>query len=330
MHKGENNNEKVLILTNKTDITADFVVIELQKRGREYIRFNTEDFPGRTFGSICPTDDHNACSFENNKGKFNLNEISSIWYRRPGIPLPDDTITDQGIRAFCSKESNEFLETIWFFFKGLWVSYPPSIFHAQNKLYQLGIAKRLGFQVPRTLSTNDPRKAMEFIKTALSKVVVKAVRQGVLKVGDQENVIFTNEVTEKDIEALMDVKYCPVIFQEYIPKRFDLRVTVVGSRVFAVEIHPNSKVLNSEFDWRRGDQETLLYRIHTLPEDIESLCVNLLEALDLNFGAIDLVYSDTGDYFFLEINPNGQWAWLEQKLGISISGSLVDLLTGTG
>ena len=166
------------------------------------------------------------------------------------------------------------------------------------------------------------------MKSSSCRIVAKAVRQGILTVDKRDNVIFTNEVTKGDFEALADVKYCPVIFQEYISKKFDLRVTVVGTRIFAVEVHHSPKVVNSEFDWRRGDQETLSYKIHTLPQKLETLCVRLLRTLNLNFGAIDLVYSDSGDYVFLEINPNGQWAWIEQKTGAEISKALADLLTG--
>jgi len=98
----------------------------------------------------------------------------------------------------------------------------------------------------------------------------------------------------------------------------------VGEKVFAAFIHSQDSD-DSKVDWRVS-QDGLKHSIYMLPEDISANCINLLRELDLNFGAIDLILNENGEYVFLEINPNGQWAWLEKLLGLDISGAIVNLL----
>lgn len=116
----------------------------------------------------------------------------------------------------------------------------------------------------------------------------------------------------------------PVIFQEKIDKKCDIRVTVIGQQIFAAEIMAS----HSKFilDWRASEIEKLEYRVHKLPGTIEAKCLSLVKELGLTFGAIDLALTDKGDYFFFEINPNGQWAWIEPKTQLPLTGTLVDLL----
>lgn len=320
--------KKVLILTNKQDITADYVILELRKRNISYFRFNTEDFPTKILGTMHVGKKTASLFFQGIKGKINLEGIFSIWYRRPGIPFISEDIKDVGAIDFCRRESEEFIEGVLSIFKGLWVSYPSHIFRAQNKLYQLDLAKGLGFKIPETIITNNPEEIKTFADKFDSGIIAKAVRQGILKENNEEYLIFTNPVRRKDFEAFPNVRYSPCIFQEFIPKKFDLRVTVIGNKVFPVEIHSGDSKAESRFDWRRGDEEELSYKVHVLPRRIEVLCRKIVEKMGLKFGAIDLISSTSNEYYFLEINPNGQWAWIEQRTKVNLTGSLVDLLIG--
>jgi glutathione synthase/RimK-type ligase-like ATP-grasp enzyme len=127
-------------------------------------------------------------------------------------------------------------------------------------------------------------------------------------------------------ERLADVRYAPSLFQPYIPKETEIRVTIVGSRVFAVELR-SQEVLEAKDDWRRVDSKQIKHVPHYLPTELEQKCVELVEALDLSFGAIDLILTPSNEYVFLEINPNGQWAWIQQMCPeINIRDALIDLL----
>ncbi len=116
-----------------------------------------------------------------------------------------------------------------------------------------------------------------------------------------------------------------MILQREISKASDLRVTVVGDDVFAVSIDSQTQT-ETEVDWRKGDGLQLGHAITQLPDEIASRCVELVRAMDLRFGAIDLIEDREGRYWFLEINPNGQWAWLETRTGAPIASAIVDEL----
>lgn len=137
--------------------------------------------------------------------------------------------------------------------------------------------------------------------------------------------IFTSLVDDSHLDQLEAVKYAPCIFQEYVPKQVDLRVTVFGERVFATEIHSQAAE-QSKNDWRRLPALMLPHCPHALPDEIAEKCVRLVRTLGLAFGAIDMALARQDQYFFLEINPNGQWAWIEQRTAQPLTRSLVDLL----
>lgn len=121
------------------------------------------------------------------------------------------------------------------------------------------------------------------------------------------------------------LRFCPVIFQAYVPKLFELRITVVGKQVFAAEIH-SQQANHTRHDWRRYDNYKTPHLPHQLPCSMEQRCVHLVEQLGLSYGAIDMVVTPDGRYVFLEINPNGQYLWIEETTGLPISDAICDLL----
>lgn len=115
-----------------------------------------------------------------------------------------------------------------------------------------------------------------------------------------------------------------MILQELIHKQLDIRVTVVGSSVFATEIHSQNEP-ESRFDWRAGTVAGQNHAPHELPESLRRKCIRLTHSLGLAYSAIDFVLDANGDYFFLEVNPNGEWAWNETRVGFPIADTFVDL-----
>jgi glutathione synthase/RimK-type ligase-like ATP-grasp enzyme len=115
----------------------------------------------------------------------------------------------------------------------------------------------------------------------------------------------------------------PYLLQAEIAKAADVRVTVVGERVFAVAIRTP---VGAPTDWRRTSLDLLQHEIIELPEDVEALCCALVQTYDLRFAAIDFVLTCDGRFDFLELNPNGQWAWLEDATGVPLCAAMADLL----
>ncbi|HEU5378468.1 MAG TPA: hypothetical protein VFV38_23845 [Ktedonobacteraceae bacterium] len=115
------------------------------------------------------------------------------------------------------------------------------------------------------------------------------------------------------------------LFQEEIPKELELRITVIGKRVFAAEIFSQQSP-RTQVDFRQAYAD-LHYGIHTLPPTIHNQCLALTKALGLTFAAIDMVLTPDHRYVFLELNCSGQWAWIGQATGLPLCETLVDVLT---
>ncbi|MCL4476568.1 MAG: ATP-dependent carboxylate-amine ligase [Nitrospirae bacterium] len=315
-----------MILTNREDLTADYVVLELQKRAVPFTRLNTEDFPQRLNLSLhIGTDSLVRGTLLSSSVSLPIENIRSVWYRRPSLPSFPDVEMDPGVREFCTKESYYALEGLWASLDVFWVSDPFNIKKAENKPYQLHVASNIGFLIPRTLVSNDPDEIETFFKQCQNGLIVKPVRTGIVHINREEKIIFTNVVNPSDLESLDMARLAPSIYQEMISKRYDIRITVIGNKIFATEIH-SQQFEESKVDWRRGENPDIPHRRHQLPSEIEEKCLRLNRTLGLQFSAIDLVLDSDGQYYFLEINPNGQWAWIEERTGYELTRHLVDLL----
>ena len=314
----------LLIVTNKEDYTADFLIIELHKRNVEFFRFNTEEFPS----SVAMTWEMNNGGvlghFQAGNKRIDFQSIDSVWFRRPVSPVPEKCISSAIDRNFVIQESHEFLEGIWRTLDCFWVSRPDALRTAESKMLQLKKAGQFGFKISPTIVSNSPEKAYAFLskRTVIYKPLDKARIDRV----DHTGLIFTSLVGETEARYLENVRLAPSLFQGFIEKRVDIRVTVIGKKVFAVEILA-AEPDQIKYDWRRIMPTELRFIRHELPDEISRKCVQLASDLGLQFGAIDLIQTQTGDYFFLEINPNGQWAWIQQmNPEIELREALVDLL----
>lgn len=310
----------ILLVTNRQDLTTDFIVLELQRRGLPYFRLNTEALGEAEvrigFGS--------AGDWSIDLGDRILSgvNIQAAYFRRPGAPEIDAAVLDPGERTYCTGEWGAVLKTLYSRLEPRWLSAPSAILTAEDKPRQLLAALDLGFKVPETLVTNAFTSATAFL--AGPPAIAKPLREARIE-GDRETVIFTSRVETLAARDAPAFKAAPLILQREVPKRADVRVTVVHDRVFAVSIGSQSHE-ETTVDWRRGAVMELAHTPIDLPEPIERRCVALVKGLNLGFGAIDLVWGQDGDFWFLEVNPNGQWAWIENRTGLPIAAALVDAL----
>lgn len=316
----------ILIITNRSDQTADYLILELQRRKADYARFNTEDFPEK----VSLTWNINYGVIEGfvqlPKRQIQFNEIKSIWYRRPVSPSLDHSLYDPETAQFVAEESKAALDGVWKTLPVFWVSKPDNIRTSENKMYQLKVASEIGLKVWNTIVTNDELSAKEFYKLNEEKIIYKPLKKGKFLREGKQTFIFTNLVSRDHFEKMANTKYAPSIFQKYVPKYIELRATVIGKKVFSVALD-SQKIPSAIHDWRRGLHENLEHAPFDLPTNIQEKCVRVLEKLGLEFGAIDLILTPDGEYVFLEINPNGQWAWIQQICpDIPLRETLADLL----
>ena len=164
-----------------------------------------------------------------------------------------------------------------------------------------------------TIVTSDPAQAVVF-SAEVDQVVHKRL-SGVVGPGDP----FTHLVEPGDL----DVSDTAHLFQEWVGKDHEVRVTIVDGVVFAVRI--DARTPAGLVDWR-ADHERLTYSVIVLPPPIESALHALMRRLRLRFAAVDFVVTPAGDWVFLELNANGQWLWLEQHTGLPIAATVAAAL----
>lgn len=277
----------ILIITNRTDVTTDFIVNELRRRGLAFTRFNTDEYPINIDGTF-ETGSNNKFNsylyFKDRNKLINLSRINAILYRRPVPPVPDKSISNESIRKFCIDESYDFIRGLWLSIDGFWISSPESIRKAEHKIYQLSFAQKCGFLIPKTIITNTPNDLKRFIETTEQRIIIKPLYSGFIKEEqDEPLMIYTTIIDKTDINEIENISYAPSIFQEYIDKEFDVRVTIVGNTVFSARIDSHNLPQNIP-DWRFADLENLDHSIYPLPEEIKYSCLQLVRNLNLEFG----------------------------------------------
>lgn len=318
----------ILIVTTKVDVTADYVVLALQDRGVNFYRLNTEDLPEAAMSSFKTGEDSSIqWRWAGGSRLVDLSAIRAVWYRRHRLPLLGVEMSE-GLKDFCLRECDWFLRGTLLAREVRWMSYPPAVAAAEAKLLQLAVAKKLGIAVPRTLVTNDPTDAREFCIEEGGRIIAKVVRAGYVDDGVSGMAIFSNLVTLDELAAHADdLRLAPVIFQQFIDKVYDLRITIVGDQIFPARIDSQA-IESAKIDWRRSETDNLPHAVAKLPDDISRGCLALIKRLGLAFGAIDMAVDRDGRHYFLEVNPSGQWAWLQDRLGFDIAGAISDWLVG--
>jgi len=323
----------ILILTERHDGHTEVVVDLLKRKGAEYVRFETADFPQDVRIRCGFNDLVDSCTSEEqiillgNKS-IDLSNVRAVWYRRPKPPEVSAAISPEDQR-FARDESSHFLRSLWYLLSDrFWVNPYGAGQVAEHKPYQLKVAREVGFDIPRTLMTNDPDEVMGFFERCKNGMIYKSFTPYIRARKDDgaELGVFTNCVSRRDLSVRRtQVALAPCIFQEYVPKSVELRVTVVGRQIFAAEIQ-SQKSERSKHDWRRYDFENTPYAAHELPQSVVDKIHKLMKRMGLVFGCLDFVLTPDGRYVFLEINPNGQWYWIEQLTGFLIADAFAEML----
>lgn len=311
---------RFLIVTNKRDLTSDFIVREMRERDLEFYRLNTEDFPLLAFNQELGK----STSLSTNKSQIDLNRVRAAYFRRPLPPAVQSDGTSLSSKHYIREEWSYLLRSIYLELGEKWFSHPNHIILAEDKPKQLRLATEIGFSVPETIITNELKSVRKLF--ASGEVVAKPLKQALLE--DQcgpGSVIYTSTIgsfSDIDKDAL---RLAPVIFQRKLLKQFDLRVTVVENSVFSVAIK-SQEFEKTKTDWRHSSVTDLDHEIFDLPDLVADRCREIVKRLGLRYGAIDLVLDPSGKYWFLECNPNGQWAWIENRTGLQIAAAIVSAM----
>lgn len=322
----------ILIISNAADATADFFEARLADAGASYERLNTEALASlpitMTFSESDATTLAMATFGAAGGRRLVLDDVRAIYYRRPVSPtFPEGT--PPGLADWMESE----VRRTWGGMLGArtdlrWVNHPLAVSGASYKPEQIARALRMGLNVPATLITTDPQAAANFCAAHNWCVIAKPVGHGeILGTAEADDrIVYTNRVTRAAADRLSRVSACPTLLQREIVKDLDLRVTVVGRDVIATALHSQERE-SSSVDCRRDIMSGMRYSPVTLPPDLVTLLADIVASYGLLYAALDLVRDRDCRYWFLELNPAGQWAWLEQVADVPISAALIRCLT---
>lgn len=319
----------ILILSSIHDPHAAAVHARLERRGAAVTWFDLGDIPARARVAIrLGTDGSLRRTIERDEGpQLDLDAVTAVWHRRPQPHVAHASVVDPVLRAYVADECAEFALHVIDTLACLQVPAAKPVFRrAENKISQLVQAAAVGLAVPDTVIGNSPSAFLQLHQRLEGRLVSK-MPGGTLSrtFARTEFFRFTERVGSHDVRHAHAVRLSPVIFQGYVDKALELRVTVVGDRVFAAEIHSQS-TRQTQHDWRHYDHLNTPMARHELPEPVAEQCRALVGRLGLHYGAIDLVLTPRGEYVFLEINPNGQYLWIEDETGLPISDAICELL----
>jgi ATP-grasp ribosomal peptide maturase len=313
----------VLVVTGTDDVTADAVIAELNRRGRcEVARVNPGGFP-RDVGM--------SATFDPESGRwtgpittpgrqFDLTDVRSVYWRRP-TPSTFPGL-DEEAAEFAKVQAREgFGGVLSALPNARYVNHPHRNWAAEYKPTQLSVAAELGFDVPPTLITADPAAARAFADKH-APIIYKPLRVTALMRDGRPQAIWTQRVEPDELDD--SIAGTAHLFQaEVAEKVADLRVTVVGDEVFCVRIESSVERL----DWR-SDYETLSYKVVEPSGKMVEQMQYYLKRFGLMFGCFDFAVDSSDVPYFLECNPNGQWAWMEPPTGLPMTAAFADALEG--
>ena len=303
----------ILIISTHEDVHAQAVMRELAAKGHTGVRLlNLSDFPMQLSLSM-RIDNNGHCDYGLRfpDRMVSMDEVTAVWWRRPqafGVP---PSVKDPAVRHFVMSEAATAFQGMWQSSDALWVNNILRDAAAAHKPWQLTLAKQCGLTIPETLITNNPDDARQFWAAFPGQIVYKP---------------FTNTMhswretrvmkPEEEAQAAA-VRLAPVIFQKYVAGR-DLRITAIGDRLFAAE----TNAADGEYQVDVRLNTNLKYREHKLPVASENKLLQLMRRIGLEYGAIDMRLTPAGEYVFFEVNPAGQFLYIEMATGMPIAAAL--------
>lgn len=320
--------KNVLIVTTTHDVGADFIIKDLRSRPSvQVFRFNTEEYPSK----IKITVSHNSRGEINTtfcfpeQGVLKSSEIFSAYYRREAEPELDKLIKRKDDRLFARTEIVGALDTVWDTLDCLWVNHPRYSTSLMTKVAQTHYGGLVGLRVPKTIITSNYNEIIDFYKMCNQNVVIKQLGNARGSQDWIEGRLYTQKIEPEHLKLFKNAKYAPIMMQEAIAKKFELRITVVGDKILPVKIDSqyNTRTMN---DWRRGPIGKIPHEKFKIPPIIANKLLRLHKKLNLIYSGTDMIVTPNNKYVLLELNPNGEYVWIEVLTGLPITKAISELL----
>jgi hypothetical protein len=310
----------VLIVSTLADPHTQAMIAALGECGAPVELLDLADYPGKLTLTL---------AFEGGKrrfrlrrpgeGELDLEAVRAVWWRRPGAFVLPETLRDPAHRRLALSEAHTAFHGLYQAMDARWINPPGLDAAANHKPYQLALAQRLGLEIPQTVMTSDPEEARQFWRACEGDVIFKQF------IALPEAWSETRRLGEAETKiADAEIRLAPVIFQRRVVAVADLRVTIIGDEVFAAAV--DVRDLAYDVDVRLNLDAR--HVAHDLPDNVATMLRALMRRLGLVYGAIDLRLTEDGRYVFLEINPAGQFLYVEQQTGQPITAALAAVLAG--
>lgn len=264
------------------------------------------------------------------EGEIDLSDVTAAWFHQTSIGYSIPELDDPRHRELAVGTS---LVTLQGVLASLDAFLVDPFSHAEFKQVQLRAAHEAGLEIPRTLITSDPESVRRFA-AAVGDLVTKTPGTNLRLYdarGHADAQMYTQRLRAEDLADLEGLRLCPMIFQERLEKRVELRIVVVGYDIYATSIDPSSWERGRDegaVDWRLAHEFDYARVTYVLPEDVRAGLLRLMGVLGLNYAAADMIVTPDGRHVLLEINPNGGGFEPLHQHGLPIAESMAKLLLG--
>jgi glutathione synthase/RimK-type ligase-like ATP-grasp enzyme len=257
--------------------------------------------------SICYEED-----FHVRLGKYSVEPGDVVWLRRPRSPEfnPRVSVLDAKFAADEYKASFRDLLSLVETLPVRCINKFSAHRFINNKSVQLMLAKTCELNVPPTLIANMPGAVRSFLQTHRPSIG-KAFLPHVWQKGDSYQIAATQtfEISPDRLPQDDALTFAPAIFQKMIVKEFDVRTIIMGTAVFSYALHTPSKALDWRGEYHNGLQVTPI----PTPLAVEEAMLTFAKRAGIVFGSADFAVDADGKWWFLEINEQGQFLWLDQN-----------------
>lgn len=324
--------KQILIITSKKDFHPTSVINLLEKGNIPFFRLNTEVLMVEY--EFAWTHDGEKVSFvikdKSSGKKLNVDDILSVWYRRPLEPEEIPFHVDEQIDKHNKTESKTFFVYLMYYLSNFYsIGNHRYDKYARSKLVQLRLASELGMKIPYTCFSNTKEGVVQLAKL-FPEVILKPLRSyNLWYTADKVYSLYATKVCSNKIVNVPEEAFCQTVSfcENYISKQYEVRVTIIGPYVFACKLDSQAQEDDTgKIDWRQGYDFNLKHEMIQLPDEVELFCRKYLRHLSLNFGCFDFIVTPEDEYVFLECNPNGQWGWIEDECHVPMSEAIVDCL----
>jgi glutathione synthase/RimK-type ligase-like ATP-grasp enzyme len=306
----------VLIVSAAADVHAQAVMHALAARGARAELVDLSEFP--TLLALSMAFEYGGRRFELRRrggGVLDLDDVRAVWWRRPQ-PFRPSAGMDQAHQRFALSEGATAFQGLYQALDAFWINEPARDAVAGHEAYQLALAQEIGLEIPLTLMTNDVEEARAFWRKHDGEVIYKQF----IALPDAWRA--TQRLRPEDEAQAESIASAPVIFQKHVPAVADLRVTVVDGEFYAAAVDVR------EADYPQDVRMNLdaVYEVHDLPPEMMGKLGELMDRLGLVYGAIDMRLTPDGSHVFLEINPAGQFLYVEHATAQPIAAALAQAL----